>query len=82
MKKASLGFYVSGHPLDEYKDKIEKINYTLSSQIDEIEDGSQILIVGKIETISEKISKKGSKFGIVSILDFHGTVEFMFLKIN
>ena len=73
-------FYVSGHPLDEYKDKIEKINYTLSSQIDEIADGSQILIVGKIETISEKISKKGSKFGIVSILDFHGTVEFMLFE--
>ena len=80
LEKASLGFYVSGHPLDEYKDKIEKINYTLSSQIDEIEDGSQILIVGKIETISEKISKKGSKFGIVSILDFHGTVEFMLFE--
>lgn len=80
LEKASLGFYVSGHPLDEYKDKIEKINYTLSSQIDEIADGSQILIVGKIETISEKISKKGSKFGIVSILDFHGTVEFMLFE--
>ncbi len=57
-----------GHPLDEYKDQIEKINYTLSSSIDELDDGSQILIVGKIETITEKISKKGSKFGIVSIL--------------
>ena len=30
--------------------------------------------------ISEKISKKGSKFGIVSILDFHGTVEFMLFE--
>ncbi|RBQ27150.1 MULTISPECIES: DNA polymerase III subunit alpha [Arcobacteraceae] len=80
LEKASLGFYVSGHPLDEYKDKLEKINYTLSSQIDELADGSQILIVGKVETISEKISKKGSKFGIVSILDYHGTVEFMLFE--
>ncbi|MDX4035628.1 DNA polymerase III subunit alpha [Aliarcobacter skirrowii] len=80
LEKASLGFYVSGHPLDEYKDKIDKINYTLSSQIDNLADGSQILIVGKIEEIVEKISKKGSKFGIVSILDFHGTVEFMLFE--
>ncbi|RXJ97073.1 DNA polymerase III subunit alpha [Arcobacter sp. AHV-9/2010] len=80
LEKASLGFYVSGHPLDEYKDKIDKINYTLSSQIDDLADGSQILIVGKIEEIVEKISKKGSKFGIVSILDFHGTVEFMLFE--
>ncbi|OCL84172.1 DNA polymerase III subunit alpha [Arcobacter porcinus] len=80
LEKASLGFYVSGHPLDEYKDKIDKINYTLSSQIDELDDGSQILIVGKIEEITERISKKGSKFGIVSILDFHGTIEFMLFE--
>jgi len=79
-EKTSLGFYVSGHPLDEYKDKIDKINYTLSSQIDELADGSQILIVGKIEEINEKISKKGNKFAIVSILDYHGTVEFMLFE--
>jgi len=79
-EKTSLGFYVSGHPLDEYKDKIDKINYTLSSQIDELADGSQILIVGKIEEINEKISKKGNKFAIVSILDYHGTIEFMLFE--
>ena len=80
LEKASLGFYVSGHPLDEYKEQIEKINYTLSSSIDELADGSQILIVGKIEDITEKISRKGSKFGIVSILDYHGTIEFMLFE--
>ncbi len=80
LEKASLGFYVSGHPLDEYKEQIEKINYTLSSSIDELADGSQILIVGKIEDITEKISRKGAKFGIVSILDYHGTIEFMLFE--
>lgn len=79
-EKATLGFYVSGHPLDEYKKDLEKINFTLSSQIDELEDGSQALFVGKIESITEKISKKGNKFGIVSILDFHGTIEFMLFE--
>lgn len=79
-EKATLGFYVSGHPLDEYKKDLEKINYTLSSQIDELDDGSQALFIGKIESITEKISKKGNKFGIVSILDFHGTIEFMLFE--
>ncbi|MCT7561433.1 DNA polymerase III subunit alpha [Aliarcobacter butzleri] len=79
-EKATLGFYVSGHPLDEYKKDLEKINFTLSSQIDELEDGSQALFVGKIESITEKTSKKGNKFGIVSILDFHGTIEFMLFE--
>ncbi len=53
-EKASLGFYVSGHPLDEYREQLEQIKYTLSSEIDELDDGSQALFVGKVETIVQK----------------------------
>ncbi len=80
LEKASLGFYVSGHPLDEYRDQIDKINYTLSSQIEDLEDGSQAILVGKIEAITEKISKKGSKFAIASIMDFHGSFDLMLFE--
>jgi DNA polymerase III subunit alpha len=80
LEKASLGFYVSGHPLDEYREQLDKINYTLSSQIDELEDGSQALFVGKIENITERMSKKGNKFGIATIMDFHGTIELMLFE--
>lgn len=79
-EKASLGFYVSGHPLDEYREQMSQINYTLSSQIDEIADGSEVLFVGKVESIVEKISKKGFKFGIASILDLHGNIELMLFE--
>lgn len=80
LEKASLGFYVSGHPLDDYREHLDKINYTLSSQIDELADGSQALFVGKIENIVEKISKKGNKFGIASIMDLHGNIELMLFE--
>ncbi|MFA6788259.1 MAG: DNA polymerase III subunit alpha [Arcobacteraceae bacterium] len=79
-EKSSLGFYVSGHPLDEYKEIIDQINYTLSSQIDELENGSEALIVGKVESIVEKTSKKGNKFAIISIMDFHGNIELMLFE--
>ncbi len=79
-EKASLGFYVSGHPLDGYREEIEKINCTLSSELDDIADGSQALLVGKIEEITEKISKKGNKFGIANILDLHGNIELMLFE--
>ncbi|MDD2399332.1 MAG: DNA polymerase III subunit alpha [Sulfurovum sp.] len=74
-EKESLGFYVSGHPLDKYRETLEEINYTLSSQIDDLADGSQALIIGKIEKITEKISKKGTKFGIATVMDLHGNIE-------
>ena len=79
-EKESLGFYVSGHPLDKYRETLEDINYTLSSQFDEIPDGSEVLLVGKIETITKKISKKGNPFGIATIMDLHGNFELMLFE--
>jgi len=79
-EKASLGFYVSGHPLDEYRESLEEIKYTLSSEIDTLSDGSEALLVGKIETIVEKVSKKGNKFGIATIMDLHGNIELMLFE--
>ncbi len=80
MEKSALGFYVSGHPLDNYRPMLDEISYTLSSEINELADGSQALFIGKIETITEKISKKGTKFGIATILDLHGTLELMLFE--
>ncbi|UPT78039.1 DNA polymerase III subunit alpha [Sulfurovum sp. XGS-02] len=80
MEKESLGFYVSGHPLDKYRETLDEINYTLSSEIDDLADGSQAMFIGKIEEITEKISKKGNKFGIANIMDLHGNIELMLFE--
>jgi DNA polymerase-3 subunit alpha len=77
LEKETLGFYVSGHPLDEFREEIGNIKHSLSSEIDDIADGSKTLFIGKIESITQKISKKGNKFGIVKLMDFHGDIEFM-----
>jgi len=80
MEKESLGFYVSGHPLDKYRETLDGIEYTLSSEIDDLADGSQAMFIGKIEGITEKISKKGNKFGIANIMDLHGNIELMLFE--
>ncbi len=76
-EKETLGFYVSGHPLDSFREELEQINYTLSSDLDNIADSSEALFVGKVEEIKTKISNKGNKFGIVTIMDLHGSIEMM-----
>ncbi len=79
-EKESLGFYVSGHPLDKYREILDEIDYTLSSEIDDLADGSQALFIGRIESITEKISKKGTKFGIANIMDLRGNIEIMLFE--
>ena len=76
LEKETMGFYVSGHPLDSFRADIEAIPHTLSSDIENVDSGSA-LFIGKVETITEKISKKGNKFGIINLMDFHGNMEFM-----
>ncbi|GIT99407.1 DNA polymerase III subunit alpha [Sulfurovum sp. TSL1] len=80
MEKESLGFYVSGHPLDKYRETLDEISYTLSSEIDDLADGSQAMFIGKIEHITQKVSKKGNKFGIANIMDLHGNIELMLFE--
>jgi len=76
-EKDTLGFYVSGHPLDNFRDQIDLISYTLSSEVENIADGSSAIFIGKVEEITKKMSKKGSMFGLVSLMDFHGNIEMM-----
>ena len=76
-EKETIGFYISGHPLDEYREKIDELDYTLSSEIENVKDGSYAIFIGKVEDITKKTSKKGNQFGIVNLMDFHGNVEVM-----
>ena len=79
-EKNTLGFYVSGHPLDDFREKIEQLNYTLSSEIADAKDGSYVIFIGKVEDVEKKISKKGNQFGIVDLMDFHGNIDIMLFE--
>jgi len=76
LEKETMGFYVSGHPLDSFRELIDSIPHSLSSDIENI-DNKKTLFIGKVESVTERISKKGNKFGIVNLMDFHGNMEFM-----
>ena len=36
LEKESLGIYISGHPLDDYKSEIDSLTYTLSSEFEDL----------------------------------------------
>jgi DNA polymerase-3 subunit alpha len=75
LEKESIGFYISGHPLDDFKEQMKDLTYTLSSEFENIDDGSQALVVGKVEEIVSKFSKRGNRFGLINLMDLHGNLE-------
>jgi len=64
----SLGFYISDHPLNEYKEFFTQLN--IESYKDFLDNSkSEGLIAGTIMSIQEKKSAKGNSYGIIKFSD-------------
>ena len=77
-EKELLGFYVTGHPLDEYRGELEKPKYVPIGRLRERESKSTVTIAGQLATVEKKFTKKdGKPFAIVMIEDLSGQLEVM-----
>ncbi len=78
---SSLGFYMSDHPLNEYKSifdhlRIKSYKYFLDSEAKETQ------VAGTIMSIQEKKSARGTPFAIVKFTDISGEFElFLFSEL-
>jgi len=77
----SMGFYISDHPLNEYKEFFTQIN--IVSYKDFLEGSeSEALVAGTIMSIQEKKSAKGNSYAIVKFSDNKSEFEiFLFSDI-
>ncbi|NLV15958.1 MAG: DNA polymerase III subunit alpha [Syntrophomonadaceae bacterium] len=74
-EKEVLGFYVSGNPLEEYR---QLIPFYSSHQIEEtasLRDGTYVRLVGMVSELSRKISRKGEPWASFTLEDLTGKVE-------
>ena len=77
----SLGFYISDHPLNEYKEIFSQLKITSYKEF-LTNNESEALIAGTIMAIQEKKSAKGTPFAIVKFSDNKGEFElFLFAEI-
>jgi DNA polymerase-3 subunit alpha len=75
-EKELLGFYVTGHPLDEYRSVLESGKFASIVSLGELEDKSQVKIGGALTSVEKKFAKKdGRPFAIVVIEDLTGQIE-------
>ncbi len=77
----SLGFYISDHPLNEYKDIFKQLKIISYKEFLSNSD-NEALVAGTIMSIQEKKSAKGTPFAIIKFSDIHGEYElFLFAEI-
>ena len=78
---SSLGFYISDHPLNEYKQLFSQLNIKSYKNfiLDNSNDG---LVAGTIMSIQEKKSSKGTPFAIIKLSDNSSEYElFLFSEL-
>ncbi|MCP3872950.1 MAG: DNA polymerase III subunit alpha, partial [Desulfobacteraceae bacterium] len=74
-EKESLGFYISGHPLDKYEDTIRKYTTVNSVSIQDIADEKMIRMAGSLKILKLHKTKKGDMMAFSAIEDQSGSVE-------
>lgn len=74
-EKELLGLYVSGHPLDAYKNKLGTNGRSIEKIKEEFREGMIVVISGIVEEIKPIRTKNGDQMAFARIADFDGSIE-------
>ncbi|MDO4788267.1 MAG: DNA polymerase III subunit alpha [Johnsonella sp.] len=82
-EKEALGIYISGHPLERFREEMEGIANARTSDfvLDEesnmakIEDGSTVTLGGMISSMNVKMTRHMQNMAFISLEDMNGSVE-------
>lgn len=74
-EKETVGFYITGHPLDNFRKEIKAVADTDITGLNERADNQPVRIGGLVRDLKEHRSKKGDPMGFVTLEDTSGTVE-------
>ena len=83
MEKEAAGVYMTGHPLDEYRDKMKEMTFSTAEieNTDEMPDGGAALdgmsvtMGGILTEVKGKATKKGDYMAFVTLEDMTGQIE-------
>ncbi len=74
-EKDLLGLFVSGFPLDPWREKILARNVDIEKVHTEFPDGREVSLAVIIEAIRITTTKKGDKMALLTLRDYQGFIE-------
>ncbi|MBI5097779.1 MAG: DNA polymerase III subunit alpha [Nitrospirae bacterium] len=76
MEKEALGFYITGHPLNKYRERFAELSITPTHELQELDEKRDVNIGGLIRDLKQIQTKnKGDLMAYVTIEDLYGTIE-------
>lgn len=69
IEKEVVGFYISGHPLDQFKFEIETFARNKIADLQELDTrvGTELSVAGIVTEVAHRVTKNGKPFGILTI---------------
>jgi DNA polymerase-3 subunit alpha len=74
-EKESVGFFLTGHPLEGVRDDIQLVADTEISALDNWRDGQVVRVAGLIQNYKEHKSKKGDRMAFTVLEDMSASIE-------
>lgn len=74
-EKETLGFFLTGHPLDVYESKISAYPVKRIVDILDLEDGENVLVCGIVTSLKETLTREGERMAFVGFEDKTGKIE-------
>ena len=75
-EKDVIGFYLSAHPLDDYKLEIDSFTTCALDKMDDYQNRSELKVAGIVTKMRDGMTRRGNKYGIFTVEDFTGSREF------
>jgi DNA polymerase III subunit alpha len=72
---ATLGFYISGHPMDKYAGRLKDLNAIELSTMEARRNGEDIVVAGIIVQSRPMRSRRGARWAILALQDRTGVIE-------
>lgn len=75
MEKELLGLFLTGHPLDPYREKYTDWVQFRLQELQDVEDRSRVIVGGIISELKIHTTKRGQKMAFVALEDWSGSVD-------
>jgi DNA polymerase III subunit alpha len=72
---ATVGFYISGHPLSKYAAKLAELGAIDLAAVEGRKNGEEITVAGIVVAMRSMRSRKGDRWGILTLQDMTGVLE-------
>ncbi len=76
-EKETLGFYITGHPLDQYMDKVTELAKHTTGQLEGLAKNTEVALCGILTGVARRRSKEGKLWASMQIEDLEGAIEGM-----